>query len=322
MLSTVFLIVAFPPIVHADESVADIDSRVRGMREQLQRLQDELTLLSDQVLNYDIALERNRLEMAEASGRLRIAEEQYNKILRIYEQRIVALYKQGEHGSIAIIMGSEGLNDAFTRLSYINKISENDQKLIRRVKAEEQKLRAAREQVEQVKLMNHESLDTLILRKAVLENDIAARQKELDAELVKLETARAVEQEAAARRLAEEAAMTGFPGPGSIVVQSEPPAGLQPTGTVLFGVTSWYGPGFHGNRTANGEIYDMYAFTAAHKSLPFNTWLKVNYNGRSVFVRINDRGPYVGARFLDLSKSSAQALGISGVAYVSAEIYR
>ena len=87
-------------------------------------------------------------------------------------------------------------------------------------------------------------------------------------------------------------------------------------------MASWYGPGFQGNHTANGEIYNMYGYTAAHKSLPFNTWLKVTHNGRSVFVRINDRGPYVGGRIIDLSLSGAQAIGISGVGFVSAEIYR
>ncbi|RJQ44190.1 MAG: septal ring lytic transglycosylase RlpA family protein [Gaiellales bacterium] len=285
-------------------------------------MKDELAVLSDQISNRDRALEESRLELADANARLRLAEERYNEVLKAYEERIIALYKQGEHRSIGVIMGSEGLNDALTRLSYMHKISENDRKLISRVKAEEQKLREAREDVERVKMMNFESVDSLNARKAELEAGIADLQKELDALQVRLDAAIAIEQEEASRRLAEEAAALGSPGAGSIVVQSEPPAGMEPTGTVLFGVTSWYGPGFHGNRTANGEIYDMYAFTAAHKTLPFNTWLKVNYDGRSVFVRINDRGPYIGGRFLDLSKASAQALGISGIAFVSAEIYR
>lgn len=76
--------------------------------------------------------------------------------------------------------------------------------------------------------------------------------------------------------------------------------------------TSWYGPRFHGKMTANGEIYDQMAFTAAHKSLSFGTLLKVTNqrNGRSVIVRINDRGPYIEGRDLDLSKGAAIELGI------------
>lgn len=82
-------------------------------------------------------------------------------------------------------------------------------------------------------------------------------------------------------------------------------------------LTSWYGPGFHGRTTANGETYNMYAFTAAHKTLPFNTKLRVCYHS-CVDVRINDRGPYIAGRELDLSKGAAQSIGLisSGVASV------
>jgi len=75
---------------------------------------------------------------------------------------------------------------------------------------------------------------------------------------------------------------------------------------------SWYGPKFHGKMTANGEIYDQMALTAAHKSLSFGTLLKITNpkNGRSVIVRINDRGPYIEGRDLDLSKGAAIELGI------------
>jgi len=86
---------------------------------------------------------------------------------------------------------------------------------------------------------------------------------------------------------------------------------------------SWYGPKFHGKLTANGEIYDQMALTAAHKSLKFGTLLKVTNtkNGKSVIVRINDRGPYIGDRELDLSKGAAIELGLiqKGVAKVKIE---
>jgi rare lipoprotein A len=75
---------------------------------------------------------------------------------------------------------------------------------------------------------------------------------------------------------------------------------------------SWYGPKFHGRVTANGEIYDQMAFTAAHKSLRFGTLLKLTNkkNGKSVIVRINDRGPYIPGRQLDVSKAVAMELGM------------
>ena len=85
-------------------------------------------------------------------------------------------------------------------------------------------------------------------------------------------------------------------------------------GTML---ASWYGPYFHGRTTANGETYNMYGITAAHKTLPFGTKLRICYQ-RCVDVRINDRGPYIGARELDLSYGAAKAIGLidPGVANV------
>ena len=77
-------------------------------------------------------------------------------------------------------------------------------------------------------------------------------------------------------------------------------------------LASWYGSYFHGRTTANGESYNMYGHTAAHKTLPFGTKLRVCYQG-CVDVRINDRGPYIGARQLDLSYGAAQAIGFTDV---------
>ena len=86
---------------------------------------------------------------------------------------------------------------------------------------------------------------------------------------------------------------------------------------------SWYGPKFHGKYTANGEVYDQMALTAAHKYLSFGTLLKITNpkNGKSVIVRINDRGPYIEGRELDLSKGAAIELGIleKGVARVKVQ---
>jgi rare lipoprotein A len=87
-----------------------------------------------------------------------------------------------------------------------------------------------------------------------------------------------------------------------------------------FGLASFYGEGFDGKLTANGERFDRRAFTAAHKTLPFGTCVKVTAveSGRTVKVRITDRGPYVQARVIDLSEGAARALGITehGVAQV------
>ena len=91
-------------------------------------------------------------------------------------------------------------------------------------------------------------------------------------------------------------------------------------GYVERGVASWYGPGFHKIRTSNGESYDMYAMTAAHKTLPLPAYVRVTnlQNGRSVVVRVNDRGPFVGNRIIDLSYTAAAKLDMvrNGTAFV------
>ena len=88
------------------------------------------------------------------------------------------------------------------------------------------------------------------------------------------------------------------------------------------GIASWYGPPFNGRRAANGEIFDMYAMTAAHRTLPFGTIVRVHNldNDRDVDVRINDRGPFVEGRIIDLSYAAAQAMGMTGLAHVRLEI--
>ncbi|MCK4570456.1 septal ring lytic transglycosylase RlpA family protein [Candidatus Bipolaricaulota bacterium] len=92
------------------------------------------------------------------------------------------------------------------------------------------------------------------------------------------------------------------------------------------GIASWYGPGFDGNLTANGEVYDMYGVSAAHKFLPFGTVVRVVEfdTRRSIIVRINDRGPFVDGRIIDLSKGAAEKLGIvdKGITKVGLRIVR
>lgn len=83
------------------------------------------------------------------------------------------------------------------------------------------------------------------------------------------------------------------------------------------GGASWYGPGFHGRRTASGERYNMNAFTAAHRTLPFGTWVRVHslVNGREVDVRITDRGPFIRSRVIDVSREAAASLGMLGLGF-------
>jgi peptidoglycan lytic transglycosylase len=98
----------------------------------------------------------------------------------------------------------------------------------------------------------------------------------------------------------------------SVRVQS--PAAPARVGSIETGVASWYGTPYHGRRAASGEVYDMEQLTAAHRRLPFETWVEVTNlsNGRSVDVRINDRGPFARGRIIDLSQAAARDIGMLG----------
>ena len=97
-------------------------------------------------------------------------------------------------------------------------------------------------------------------------------------------------------------------------------------GEKMYGISSWYGPNFHGKCTSNGEKYNMYARTAAHKTLPMNTIVRVKnlQNGKSTVVRINDRGPFVRGRIIDCSYKAGKELGLDkmGIARVELEVLR
>ena len=99
-----------------------------------------------------------------------------------------------------------------------------------------------------------------------------------------------------------------------------------PAGEKMQGIASYYADDFHGKKTSNGETYDMYGLTAAHKTLPINTWIEVTNlsNGRTVIVRINDRGPFIEGRILDLSYGAAKVLNMlnKGLQEVEIEILR
>ena len=123
--------------------------------------------------------------------------------------------------------------------------------------------------------------------------------------------------------------------PDDVVETPEPPVAVLPkpkvkvvpdVAKVITGEASWYGPGFYGNRTANGEIYRPGTMTAAHRTLPFGTKVRVTnrWNGRSAVIRINDRGPFVAHRVIDLGHGAASTLGLtgSGIAEVRLEVLR
>lgn len=104
------------------------------------------------------------------------------------------------------------------------------------------------------------------------------------------------------------------------VPEMPPLSRFQRTGIVYQGLTSWYGSDFHGKPTASGIPFNMYDFTCAHPFLPLGTWLLVTLNGKQVVVQVNDRGPFIPGRVLDLSWRAAREIGLGGVARTTFEV--
>ncbi|MDY6793942.1 MAG: septal ring lytic transglycosylase RlpA family protein [Actinomycetota bacterium] len=113
------------------------------------------------------------------------------------------------------------------------------------------------------------------------------------------------------------------PSPGELLdrVPASPPlSDFKRSGICCFGYTTSYGAAFHGRYTASGVIFNMYDYTCAHRTLPFGTWLLVTFGGNQVIVQVNDRGPFVPGRVLDLSYEAAQHIGLQGVQWTEFEI--
>lgn len=124
--------------------------------------------------------------------------------------------------------------------------------------------------------------------------------------------------------------VTGVRKSGAGQSAESPPSGVllekPPAGTKYRGLASYYADKYHGKKTANGEVFDMYGLTCAQNQLPFNTWLEVRNigNDRTVIVRVNDRGPFVTGRIIDLSYGAAKELGMlkAGVQEVEITVLR
>ena len=178
-----------------------------------------------------------------------------------------------------------------------------------------QPLLAAQEQARQL-LAQAEAL-AAAEHAAEVQAQLAAQRKRLDEASTAATLALTPGQQKRARRALEEEA------PVLALVEaagSGYPQGYAPTGEVQRGGASWYGPGFVGNPTASGAPYDPERLTCAHKTLPLGTVVRVSRVGLAVSCLVNDRGPYVDGRIIDLSRAGSRALGFDGVATVTLEV--
>jgi rare lipoprotein A len=242
-----------------------------------------------------------RSELDGVRDQLRAIRGQHQRLRVEVEGRLVAIYKYGSgSGAITRIASGESMQEVGTSLDAIDHVAAHDAKVLRRWQQLDDRRRH------------------LLKRRKQLDRDI----KRLDArvEHAREQLSAAVARSAEARRQAAKMATiedspllpkVGHPETTAVEAATGNSAPVQPVGFTESGTASVYSDSFAGEETANGEFYDPNAFTAAHPTLPFGTWVTVTGPNGSVSVRINDRGPYVGGRIIDLSRAAGAAIGLS-----------
>ena len=303
----------------AAQSLPKLQSHAQAIADEVSALERELETLRARQEELAQRIELKTRELGVLELERRAAEEVYNDARGTFIQRAVEVYKMGPTTRLTLLLSTDSIAELMSAVEITSTIARADSSSLDELHASVKEARRAQREVDARK---QELLDAKQESDAVLA-DIRATLGERRTALAELNTEiAALEEEARAQAAL---AVAGVPDSQALAdVLGGPsagiPAGYASTGVSFEGVASWYGPGFEGNSTANGEIFDPNLYTAASKELAFGTLLFVEFNGRGVLVRINDRGPYVDDRILDLSQAAAESIGLSGIGWVRATI--
>ena len=219
---------------------------------------------------------------------------------------VIGNYKAGTPNTTAYVLGSVSFTDLVDRVDLLDRIDASEAALIGRIADETRVLAATESRLKGQIDSQHAQIAAIDAAGRQIDDAIAARQHVL-AQITARMRSRIASEQARRDRLAQ--------GSGGTT------SGGTPTGRVFYGESTWYGPGFAGDPTASGEIFDPHKLTAASPWLPFNTILRVTstVTGKTVTVRVNDRGPF-GRGVLDLSQHAARTIGLVGWQRVRIEI--
>jgi rare lipoprotein A len=301
--------------------------RAQGVADEITGLEHRLASLRDEQAELTASIERAGQEMAVLEVEIHEADAAYRRTVDRFVERAVESYKAGSTGRLSLLLSAENLTDMYTILEASSQAAELDSDALEelldakrraeRAQADldrrKQRLLTAQTRIDAV----HDDMAVTLAQRRATFDELNDRIKELERQQLE--------------RLREQAGelVPGVPAAWATHaadrLEGTGPANGVPkefisTGVTFEGEASWYGPGFEGNRTANGDVFDSSLYTAASKELPLGSYLYIEHEGRGVVVYVNDRGPYAGDRVLDLSRASAQAIGITGVGWVGAEV--
>lgn len=242
-----------------------------------------------------------RTQLSAVRRELRATRQEHRRLRSSVEGRLVAIYKVGgSSGTLEKVVAGESMTTVSHAIDALDHVADHDARML--VRWQRLDDRRARLAIRRTRLEGRvERLERIVQR---------SRERLSAAEAA---AARARREAAAMARIADSPLLPKAGNPETATLAGTSPAGSaasQPIGFTQSGTASVYHDSFTGETTANGESYDPNAFTAAHPSLPFGTWVTVSGPSGSIQVRINDRGPFVGGRIIDLSRAAGQALGI------------
>lgn len=312
---------------------------LEAMRDEAQGVADEVTALERSLaalgaerVRLSASVDRSGRRLAVLEAARHDAQAGFEDASERYAQRAVEAYKDGVNERLALLLSAKSMGEMLTLAEATAVGAEEDARALRTWQRARSSISSAEDAIEERKArlleeqarvgeVTYEMGEKLEGRRAALE-ELVDRIDDLEA-AARREAARraAGARRAAAARPSEEAvATTSGAGPEDVSPMELARSGFIGTGVTFEGIASWYGPGFEGQPTASGDTFHADGLTAASLHLPLGTWLRVTRGARSVIVLVNDRGPYIEDRILDLSQGAAEVLGFNGLAWISAEI--
>lgn len=304
----------------ATQRVFELESQITTLQADNRALDERIAVTAERIMAQQAEAQRAANDLAAARER--------------FSGRIVEVYKRGSFDVFTLLLTSDDLSELLARASVLTRIVEDDSQVVSdlnvalaEARYQQLTLDDLQEQDEALRQAQQQRVDELAT--------MLAEQESLVAQL----TVESREALLTARRFTAETRQQwrlssipiGYDIPRSTAtVDTHPgvpyqisaymPRAYRSSGQSFTAVSSWYGPGFNGRGTASGQIFNEDDFTCASRTLPFGTVLALTRGDRHVIVYVNDRGPYIAGRDLDLSKAAATALGFSGVATINAEI--
>jgi hypothetical protein len=308
--------------------VLALQRSVADLRAERVSIDNRLTVTSRYILERSTALDR-------ANEALAAAQQAFN-------ERAVAIYKFDGNDMLAILLDSSSFNDFMSRISVLSRVLDTDRTTLEEVSLVASEARDQAGRLEQVRAQDVGLRDMRETRIRILEGELAEQQGllgqltpgGLEAVATQARADRSTRARWKAASIPVGTAIRKVPGsvvehPGTVYTVSQYHyRTYSSAGGKLRAVCSWYGADFNGRPTASGQTFNMDDFTCAHKTLPFGTWLALSrYDPRTktmrrIVVVVNDRGPFVDGRDIDLSAAAADALGVTaaGVAAVEVEV--